>query len=232
MKGRIIKGISRVPIRPGILFKKKVGENRPGYVPVVCPSCTNANFWLPVLTAKTCGWCNNTAVELSIQDYQTAMSMKRVERHAVAVSMKVPPVSVITWCKNNIKQGTMRTYLGLNSRSVAPRLNYQKVASRVYINVLRFVMFNIVCCDYRHLRFLERNNQDVTGCRMFEHSPMYVRMFGSLNYADPRGLDTDVDYLSGDVFVNRGATPDIDAMRTIMAIYGVGGTVFDEDPEN
>lgn len=231
MKGRIIRGISRVPVRRGILFKKKVGEHRPGFVPVVCPGCTNANFWLPTLVAQTCGWCRNTAIELSIQDYQTATSMKRVERYAVAVTMKVPDSTVITWCHKHIVQNRMRSYLGLNSRSAAPRLNHQKVSSRVYINVLRFTMFNIVCCDQRQLRFLERNQQDVTGCQMFEHSPMYRRMFGDVNYADPRGLDTDVDYLS-DVFTNPQRPPDIDAMRTIMEIYSLGGTAFREDPED
>ena len=118
-----------------------------------------------------------------------------------------------------------RIYLGLQSkrRSFAPTLRGVKVSSRVYFNMLRFIMYSMLATTPHLMKMLDLNNVNTQGAiRYLRRAESLIKLFGysSDPTVSPSSYITDIGYFDVDA-------PDAADPREIVgALFAAYGSAF------
>lgn len=239
MKQRIIRGLSKIPVRALGLEIKRIGAAPVGEVAVHCPACQKISYRKPSRKAAVCPMCHNVELEFSPKLYELARSVVRVESFAANTSLRLSNESVYNWCKEHINSRSYRLWLSLDTVMMVPKLNGNRVPSRVYYNTLRFVMLNMVATNTKHLKFLDKNNVNIIGVAYLRRAEVLDRIMSN---QDPNEDDARRTGLGG--FADFGERLSAYARRSeegnrsygdivaILEAYGVPPTIFGDFDEN
>ena len=224
MKARLIRGMSKLPERMGLVTDGKVLGHDIGHYPVVCPQCRHPSLWIMLehkeYSANVCQHCKSVRVFLDAPAFNMAASAVRVERYAIKYSSNLKFDVVESWLIKNVVNQRYVSYLGLGSGRIVLRIGGNKVSTEVYQRMLRFVMFNCMPRDQRSLNMLTSNMVDTSGAILLNHSQEYINIFGAKSHNER------VTAREMEAIYNRPPLDDQD-IRNISAIFSLYG--IDED---